>query len=89
MAQYAELVYFIACSTGLSPGRFTHVINNAHIYENQIEGIKTQLSREKDAFPAPELWINPEVKDFYEFTIDDIKLINYQHCGKIQMEVSI
>ena len=89
MAQHAVLVHLIARSTGLKPGLFTHVINNAHIYENQIEGIKTQLSREKDAYPAPELWINPEVKDFYEFTIDDIKLIDYKHCGKIEMEVSI
>lgn len=89
MAQYAVLVHLIARSTGLKAGLFTHVINNAHIYENQLEGMKIQLAREKDAYPAPELWINPDIKDFYEFTIDDIKLINYQHCGRIKMEVSV
>jgi len=89
MTQYAVLVHLIAQVVGLRPGLFTHVINNAHIYENQVEGIKLQLEREKDAKKAPKLWINPEIKNFYDFTIDDIKLIDYQHCGKIKMEVSI
>jgi len=87
-SQYAVLIHLIARSVGLKPGLFTHVINNAHIYENQIEGMKLQLEREKEAYEAPELWINPAISDFYEVTIDDIKLINYQHCGKIRMEVS-
>lgn len=89
MTQYAVLVHLLAQVTGFRPGLFTHVINNAHIYENQVEGIKLQLSRESEAKPAPKLWINPEIKDFYAFTIDDIKLIDYQHCGKIKMEVAV
>lgn len=88
MTQYAVLVHLIAQVTGLKPGLFTHVINNAHIYENQIEGMKEQLSR-GEAPEAPALWINPEIKDFYDFTIDDIKLVDYKHLGKITMEVSV
>ncbi|NLM69700.1 MAG: thymidylate synthase [Firmicutes bacterium] len=89
MTQYAVLVHLVAQVVGLRVGLFTHVINNAHIYENQVEGIKLQLSRADQAFDAPKLWINPEIKNFYDFTIDDIKLIDYRHCGRIKMEVSI
>lgn len=88
VTQYAVLIHLIAQATDFRVGTFTHVINNAHVYENQIEGMRLQLSRTEEAYKAPKLWINPEVKDFYEFTIDDIKLINYQHLGKIKMEVS-
>lgn len=87
--QYAVLVHLVAQIAGLKPGLFTHVINNAHIYENQIEGIKLQLSRKDQALPAPSLWINPEINNFYDFTIDDIKLKDYKHCGRIKMEVSV
>jgi thymidylate synthase len=51
--------------------------------------MKVQLSRRKDALEAPKLWINPEIKDFYKFTPDDIKLIDYNHLGKIQMDVAV
>ncbi|HSP47787.1 MAG TPA: thymidylate synthase, partial [Clostridiaceae bacterium] len=88
MVQYAVLVHLVAQVTGLKPGLFTHVINNAHIYENQIEGMETQLARGEAPAP-PTLWINPEIKDFYDFTIDDIKLVDYKHLGKIEMEVAI
>ena len=79
----------IAQVTGFKVGLLTVCISNAHIYENQIEGIKIQLSREKDRYMPPTLWLNPEIKNFYDFTIDDIKLIDYQHCGKIEMPVSV
>ena len=51
--------------------------------------MKEQLSRRDKALPAPKLWINPEIKDFYDFTIDDIKLIDYEHLGKIDMPVAV
>lgn len=89
MAQYAVLVYLIAQVTGLKPGLFTHVINNAHIYENQVDGMKLQLTRENEAYEAPKLWINPEIKNFYDFTIEDIKLIDYKHHPSIKMEVAV
>lgn len=93
VSQYAVLVHLIAQVTGLKPGKMTWVINNAHIYENQIDGIKEQISRMKDAKEAPKLWINPDIKDFFEFDnskeLKDIKLVNYEHCGKISMPVSV
>ena len=93
------LCHLIAQATGLKPGQFTYVINNAHIYENQIDGIKEQLARRdekiaKDGklFDAPKLWINPEIKDFFKFDnskeLKDIKLENYEHQGKISMPVT-
>ncbi|MCI1996987.1 thymidylate synthase [Clostridium luticellarii] len=89
MCQYAVLVHLIAQVTGLKPGLFTHVINNAHIYVNQIEGVKLQLTRRNQVYDAPKLWVNPEIKNFYNFTIDDIRLINYKHHPKISMEVAV
>ena len=83
------LVHLIAQVTDLKPGLFTHVINNAHIYENQVEGMKLQLTRANDDYESPKLWINPEIKNFYDFTVDDIKLIDYKHHDPIKMEVSV
>lgn len=87
--QYAVLTHLIAQATGFRPGLLTHVINNAHVYENQVEPLKLQLTRKNDAYTAPKLWINPEVKDFYEFTMKDIKLEGYQYHDKIEMEVAV
>ena len=99
VAQYAVLCHLIARSTNLKPGKFTYVINNAHIYENQLPGIKEQLARrdekmKKDGklFDAPKLWLNPEIDDFFKFDnskeLKDIKLLNYEHQGKISMPVT-
>jgi thymidylate synthase len=84
-SQYAVLVHMLAKVTGLKPGLFTHIINNTHIYENHIEGLKLQISRKSEALDAPRIWINPEIKNFYDFTPEDIKLIDYKHLGKINM----
>ena len=89
MAQYAALVCMIAQVSGLRPGLFTHVINNAHIYENHVEALKTQLARRNEAYTAPRLRLNPEIKDFYDFKLEDIVLENYQHLGKLPMKVSV
>ena len=88
-SQYAVLVHLVAQATGLKPGLFTHVINNAHIYENQVEGLKIQLERSNEAYEAPKLWINPEITSFYDFTHDDIKLVDYKHHPSIKMEVAV
>ncbi len=88
-AQYAVLVHLIAQVSGFKPGLFTHVINNAHIYENHVEVLKEQLNRLEQAKPAPMLKINPQVKDFYAFTPEDIVLEGYEHLGKLAMEVAV
>lgn len=87
--QYAVLVHLIAQASGLRPGLFTHVINNAHIYENHTAALRTQLARLPEAYPAPKLLINPDVTDFYAFRPEDIQLDNYRHFGKLPMEVSV
>ena len=79
----------LAQVTDLKPGLLTVCISNAHIYENQVEGMKEQLSRRDKAYPAPKLWINPEIKDFYDFKPEDIELIDYKHLGKIKMDVAV
>ena len=74
---------------GLRPGLFTHVINNAHIYENHVEALKTQLARRREALPAPQLVIDEGITDFYEFRPENIRLEGYTHKGKLPMEVAV
>jgi thymidylate synthase len=88
----------IAQCIGAKPGQFTFVTNDAHIYENQVDGIKEQIKRYEDAnegkdLPkAPTLWLNPEITDFFKFdnsrALKDIKLENYEHLGKISMPIT-
>lgn len=85
--QYAVLVHMIAQVTNLKPGRLNHYINNAHIYENHVEQLQMQIKRKP--YPSPKLLINKDVKNFYDFTVDDFKLINYKHHPKIKMEVAV
>lgn len=85
--QYNVLQRMIAQVTGLKLGNYIYHIGDAHIYTRHITPIAQQVQRE--SFEAPTLWINPEVKSFYDFTIDDFKLIDYKHGEKIDMEVAI
>ena len=98
VVQYAVLCHLIAKCIGAKPGQFTFITNDAHIYENQIDGIKEQISRYEEALkndtlpPAPKLWINPDITDFYKFDnskeLKDIKLENYENLGTIKMPVT-
>ena len=89
VTQYAVLLKMIAQVTGLKPGTIDWSIKDAHIYVNQVDGIKEQIQRfhEKGSLPAPTLWLNPEIKNFYDFDASkeckDCKLEGYQHMGKI------
>lgn len=87
VSQYAALVHMIAHVVGLKPGELLHTITNAHIYDRHIEVIQEQLKREP--LPAPKIWINPEIKDFNDFTPDDIKLIDYQCHPELRAEVAV
>ena len=80
VVQYAILVYMMAQVSGLVPGELVHVIADAHIYDRHIPIVKEILEQEQ--FPAPRFTLNPEIKDFYAFTTDDIKLENYQYNKK-------
>lgn len=94
VTQYAVLLKMLAQVTGLKAGTIDWSIKDAHIYVNQIDGIKEQLERfhTKGDLKAPELWLNPEIKDFYDFDsskdIKDIKLIGYEHMGKIKFPLA-
>lgn len=85
--QYSVLQHMIAHVSGLEVGKFIHQTGNVHVYTRHIEDIAKQIEREQ--FEAPQLWINPEVKNFYDFTIEDFKLIGYKHGEKIPYEVAI
>lgn len=94
VTQYSVLLYMIAHVTGLKPGKLYWSIKDAHIYANQIDGIKEQIRRGKELedLPAPKLWLNPEIKDFYDFDnskdLKDIKVIDYKHHGKISFPIA-
>ena len=94
VTQYSVLLSLIAQVCGLKAGTIDYSIKDAHIYKNQIDGIKEQIKRfeTNGDFPAPELWINPEIKDFYQFDnskeLKDIKIKNYQHLGPIKFPIA-
>lgn len=94
VTQYAVLLCMLAQVCGLKPGTIDWSIKDAHIYVNQIDGIKEQIERyeTKGSLPAPTLWLNPEIDDFYAFDasmdIKDIRLENYEHMGKIRFPLA-
>lgn len=94
VTQYATLGYIIAHLTGYEPGKMRWSLNDPHIYVNQVDGIKEQLRRgeELEDLPAPELWLNPEIKEFSDFDntreLRDIKVLNYKHHGEIKFPIS-
>ncbi len=94
VTQYSVLLNMLAKQTGLKPGTIDWSIKDAHIYVNQIEGIKKQISRgdELEDLPAPELWLNPEVHNFYDYDnskeCKDVKVKNYKHHGPIKFNLT-
>ena len=74
--QYLVLLYLIARHTGYTPGRFTWFYNNIQIYDRHVEQAKELLEREPIDC-QPEIWLNPEKTNFYDFTPDDIKIKGY------------
>lgn len=91
VTQYAVLLMMVAQVTGLKPGTIDWSIKDAHIYVNQVDGIKEQLNRyeTKGSLPAPELWLNPDITNFYDFDpTKDVKLNGYEHMGKISFPLT-
>ena len=94
VTQYATLLSLIAHVTGLKPGTIDWSIKDAHIYVNQVDGIKEQIKRfdENDDIKAPTIWLNPEIDDFYKFDnskeLKDIKVKKYEHMGPIKFPIA-
>ena len=82
VVQYSVLTHMMAQCCGMIPGEFVHVIADCHIYDRHIPIIEELIQREP--YPAPSFWLNPEKKNFYDFTPDDVKVENYQYGEQIK-----
>ena len=87
IASYALLTMMIAQVCDLEPGEFIHTLGDAHIYNNHIEQVKLQLSR--NTLPLPQMKINAKVKDIFNFKYSDFELVNYQAHPHIKGEISV
>lgn len=76
VVQYAVLVHMFAQVSGLKAGELVHVIADAHIYDRHVPIIEELITRPQ--YPAPKFRLNPDVKDFYDFTPDDVIIEDYQ-----------
>jgi len=75
IASYSLLLHMVAAQTGYEVGEFIHTIGDTHIYNNHVDQITEQLSR--PMHKLPKLWLNPEVKSLFDYTMDDIKILDY------------
>lgn len=82
VVQYSVLLMMFAQVCGLEPGEMVHVIADAHIYDRHIPIIRELIARPQ--FPAPKFELNPEIKDFYDFTVNDIRVTDYQKNEQIK-----
>ena len=82
VVQYSVLVHMIAQVCDMVPGELVHVISDCHIYDRHIPIIEELISR--TPFPAPKFILNPDVKNFYDFTPDDVKLEGYEYGPQIK-----
>lgn len=87
VCQYAALIHMFAQVNNMEVGELVHVIADAHIYDKHIPLVEELISREQ--YPAPKFWINPEIKDFYDFTTDDLKLEDYKTGEQIKIPVAV
>ena len=75
IASYALLLKMMAQVTGLKEGEFIHTLGDAHIYNNHLEQVQLQLTREPR--PLPQMKLNPKVKNLFDFRYEDFELVNY------------
>jgi thymidylate synthase len=87
IASYSLLLHMVAQVTGLKAHEFIHSLGDAHIYRNHFDAVKEQLSR--TPLPAPRLHINPEITDIDSFTMDDLKLENYESHPAITAQMAV
>lgn len=82
VCQYAILLMMVAQSVDMIPGELVHVIADAHIYDRHVDIVRELIKR--PTYPAPTVRLNPDVKDFYSFTTDDLIVENYQHGPQVK-----
>ncbi len=87
IASYALLVHMVAQVCNLQPGEFIHTLGDAHLYKNHIEQTKLQLTRTPKKLP--QLKLNPEVKNIFDFKYEDIQIVDYVADPAIKAEVSV
>jgi len=87
IASYALLTMMIAQVCGLEPGEFVHSFGDVHLYSNHFEQANLQLTR--TPFPLPQMKINPEVKDIFDYKFEDFELLNYQSHPAIKAPVAV
>lgn len=87
IASYALLLQMMAQVTGLKAGEFIHTLGDAHIYNNHLEQVKLQLTREPR--PLPRMLLNPDVKNIFDFGYEDFQLTGYDPHPHIKGEVAI
>ena len=81
VCQYAVLIHMLAQVCGYQVGELVHVIADAHIYDRHIPIIKELIAR--PTYEGPEFIMNPKIKDFYQFRVEDFELRNYNHGPKV------
>ena len=86
IAQYAILLMMFAQEANMIPGELVHVIADAHIYDRHIPIIKELIKR--DGFDAPKVSLNPEVKDFYSFTTNDLIVEDYKFGEQVTFPIA-
>ncbi|MCR5419745.1 MAG: thymidylate synthase [Lachnospiraceae bacterium] len=87
VVQYAVLVHMFAQVCDMNVGEFVHVIADAHIYDRHVDLVKELISR--PVYDAPTFWINPEIKDFYDFTKEDVRVDGYKFGEQITIPVAV
>ena len=87
IASYSLLLHMVAAQTGYEVGDFIHTIGDTHIYSNHVDQVKEQISR--PMHDLPKLWLNPEVKSIFDYTMADIKVLDYDSEPGIKAPVAV
>ena len=86
VVQYAVLLHMFAQVSGLEAGELVHVISDAHIYDRHVPIVEEILKNPQ--YPAPTFKMNKDIKNFYDFTVDDFELENYQYT-KLDKKIEV